>query len=56
MLLDTLQELRDAGAEAVEISSLDGPAVRVVASTSFVDPADGVEEGGRAGWWSTAPS
>ena len=40
VLLDALQELRDAGAEAVEISSLDGPAVRVVASTSFVDPAD----------------
>ena len=40
MLLDTLQELRDAGAEAIEISSLDGPAVRVVASTSFVDPVE----------------
>ena len=37
VLLDTLQELRDAGAEAVEISPLDGPAVRVVAGTSFVD-------------------
>ena len=34
-LLDTLQELRDAGAEAVQIGT-----VRVVASTSFVD-ADG---------------
>jgi uncharacterized protein YlxW (UPF0749 family) len=31
-LLDTLQELRDAGAEAVQIGT-----VRVVASTSFVD-------------------
>ena len=56
MLLDTLQELRDAGAEAVEISSLDGPAVRVVASTSFVDPAEGVDGGRPGGWWSTAPS
>jgi len=37
VLLDTLQELRDAGAEAIEISSVGGPAVRVVASTSFVD-------------------
>jgi uncharacterized protein YlxW (UPF0749 family) len=37
VLLDTLQELRDAGAEAIEISSVDGPAVRVVASTAFVD-------------------
>ena len=32
MLLDALQELRDAGAEAVQIGS-----VRVVAGTSFVD-------------------
>lgn len=40
VLLDTLQELRDAGAEAVELSTIDGPAVRIVASTSFVDPAD----------------
>jgi uncharacterized protein YlxW (UPF0749 family) len=30
VLLDTVQELRDAGAEAIEISS-----VRIVASTSF---------------------
>ena len=48
VLLDTLQELRDAGAEAVEISSLDGSAVRVVASTSFADAAE-------AGSGSTAP-
>ena len=48
VLLDTLQELRDAGAEAVEISSLDGPAVRVVASTSFEAPAAG-GGGGDAG-------
>jgi uncharacterized protein YlxW (UPF0749 family) len=34
-LLDTVQELRDAGAEAIQL----GP-VRVVASTSFLDPAD----------------
>lgn len=40
VLIDTLQELRDAGAEAVEISSVDGPAVRVVASTSFVDAGE----------------
>jgi uncharacterized protein YlxW (UPF0749 family) len=32
ILLDTLQELRDAGAEAVQIGS-----VRIVASTAFVD-------------------
>jgi uncharacterized protein YlxW (UPF0749 family) len=35
-LLDTVQELRDAGAEAIQIGS-----VRVVASTSFVDPDPG---------------
>jgi uncharacterized protein YlxW (UPF0749 family) len=51
VLVDTLNELRDAGAEAVQI---DGPvspggranaetvSVRVVASTSFVDSEDGV--------------
>ena len=32
LLLDTLQELRDAGAEAIEINS-----IRVVASTFFTD-------------------
>ena len=32
MMLDTVQELRDAGAEAIQIG-----AVRVVASTSFID-------------------
>jgi uncharacterized protein YlxW (UPF0749 family) len=47
VLLDTLQELRDAGAEAVEIGSLDGEAVRVVASTSFVDPSDDGQPSGR---------
>jgi uncharacterized protein YlxW (UPF0749 family) len=45
VLLDALQELRDAGAEAVEVSTLDGDAVRVVASTSFVDPADAGQDG-----------
>lgn len=43
VLLDALQELRDAGAEAVEVSTVDGPAVRVVASTSLVDVEEGVE-------------
>jgi uncharacterized protein YlxW (UPF0749 family) len=36
MLLDTVQELRDAGAEAIGLDS-----VRVVASTSFTDPDGG---------------
>ena len=37
VLLDTVQELRDAGAEAIQIAS-----VRVVASTWFDDAQDGV--------------
>jgi len=41
VLLDALEELRDAGAEAVQI----GPA-RVVASTSFTDAGDGIEVDG----------
>lgn len=48
VLLDALQELRDAGAEAIEVSTVDGPAVRVVASTSLVDTEDGVEVDGTA--------
>lgn len=48
VLLDALQELRDAGAEAVEISSPGKPAVRVVASTYFIDvEGGGVEIDGR---------
>jgi uncharacterized protein YlxW (UPF0749 family) len=46
VLLDALQELRDAGAEAIEIGTVDGPAVRVVASTALVDVEDGVEVDG----------
>lgn len=46
VLLDALQELRDAGAEAIELATADGPAVRVVASTSLVDVEDGVEVDG----------
>lgn len=43
VLLDALQELRDAGAEAIQLGN-----VRVVASTALVDTSDGVEVGGRA--------
>ncbi len=42
-LLDTLQELRDAGAEAVQIGQ-----VRVVASTAFEDLDGGVRVGNQA--------
>lgn len=40
-LLDLVQELRDAGAEAIQIG-----AVRVVASTALVDAPGGVQVGG----------
>jgi uncharacterized protein YlxW (UPF0749 family) len=46
VLLDALQELRDAGAEAIEIGTVDGPAVRVVASTALVDVEEGVQVDG----------
>lgn len=46
VLLDALQEMRDAGAEVVELGSVDGPAVRVIASTSIIDTR---EPDGRAG-------
>src|SRR4051812_45320909 len=42
VLLDTIEELRDGGAEVVQIGS-----VRVVASTAFTDEADGVRVDGR---------
>lgn len=43
LLLDTLEELRGAGAEAVQVGG-----VRVVASTAFVDTPGGVQVDGRA--------
>jgi uncharacterized protein YlxW (UPF0749 family) len=46
VLLDALQELRDAGAEAIEIGTVDGAVVRVVASTALVDVEDGVQVDG----------
>jgi uncharacterized protein YlxW (UPF0749 family) len=43
ILLEAVQELRDAGAEAIQVQD-----VRVVAGTSFVDAADGgVQVGGK---------
>ena len=45
-LLDALVELRDAGAEAVQLEGPPGTAVRVVASTAFVDADDGVRVDG----------
>lgn len=42
VLLSAVQELRDAGAEAIQIEGGGGAAVRVVASTYFLDVAEGV--------------
>jgi uncharacterized protein YlxW (UPF0749 family) len=44
VLLDAMQELRNAGAEAMEISQVGGPSVRVVASTHLADAEDGAVE------------
>ncbi len=41
-LLDAVQELRDSGAEAMQVGD-----VRIVASTSFVDTSDGLAVDGR---------
>ncbi len=41
LLLDLVQELRDAGAEAMQVRGGSGGAVRVVASTYLVDGPDG---------------
>ena len=45
VLLDAVEELRGAGAEAMQISGSSGRAVRVVASTSFVDAGSGLRVG-----------
>jgi uncharacterized protein YlxW (UPF0749 family) len=45
--VDTLQELRDAGAEAVQVAGAGEPPVRVVASTDFVDDGPRVLVDGR---------
>ncbi|MBN1170860.1 MAG: DUF881 domain-containing protein [Micromonosporaceae bacterium] len=46
VLLDAVQELRGAGAEAMEIEGAGGTTVRIVASTYLVDAEDGVMVGG----------
>ncbi|MCW3818673.1 DUF881 domain-containing protein [Micromonospora sp. DR5-3] len=40
-ILDAVQELRGAGAEAMQIAGADGTAVRIIASTYFVDGQSG---------------
>ncbi|MFG1656574.1 DUF881 domain-containing protein [Micromonospora chersina] len=47
-ILDAVQELRGAGAEAMQIAGADGTAVRIIASTYFVDaPGGGLVVDGR---------
>ncbi|ASW55119.1 DUF881 domain-containing protein [Plantactinospora sp. KBS50] len=47
-VLDAVQELRGAGAEAMEISGGDGATVRIIASTYFLDAdGGGITVGGR---------
>jgi uncharacterized protein YlxW (UPF0749 family) len=45
VVLNAVEELRGAGAEAMQITGTGGPGVRVVASTSFVDGDGGVTMG-----------
>jgi uncharacterized protein YlxW (UPF0749 family) len=46
-LLDAVQELRGAGAEAMQISGVDGQAARIVASTYFLDADGGITVDGK---------
>lgn len=46
-ILNAVQELRGAGAEAMQISGGDGTAVRIIASTYFVDEGDGINVAGK---------
>jgi uncharacterized protein YlxW (UPF0749 family) len=46
-ILDAIQELRGAGAEAMQITGTGGTAVRIVASTAFVDGEGGIITGGQ---------
>ncbi len=46
VLLDALEELRDAGAEAVQLGGAGGAAVRVVAATALVDDPGGIRVDG----------
>ncbi|HKD97293.1 MAG TPA: DUF881 domain-containing protein [Micromonosporaceae bacterium] len=47
VVLNAVEELRGAGAEAMQITGTGGPGVRVVASTSFVEGNGGVTMGGQ---------
>ena len=45
-VLEAIEELRNAGAEAMQIADLTGSAVRIVASTYFVDVSNGISVDG----------
>jgi uncharacterized protein YlxW (UPF0749 family) len=45
-MYSSVQELRSAGAEAIELSGADDAQVRVVASTYLIDDGDGIEVDG----------
>lgn len=47
-VLDTVEELRGAGAEAMQITDGSGLSVRIIASTYFADSRDGVVADGQA--------
>lgn len=47
-VLEAVQELRGAGAEAMQVSGASGAAARVVASTYFADGGDGLVVDGKA--------
>jgi uncharacterized protein YlxW (UPF0749 family) len=57
LILDAVEELRGAGAEAMEIDGGNGVAVRIVASSWFVDAGTGIEVDGQTltgPYWLTA--
>jgi uncharacterized protein YlxW (UPF0749 family) len=47
LILDTVEELRGAGAEAMQVAGASGGPVRVVASTSFTDAGAGLRVDGQ---------
>ena len=46
-MLDAVQELRGAGAEAMQISGAGGQGVRIVAATYFLDASGGITVDGQ---------
>lgn len=46
-ILNAVEELRGAGAEAMQISGADGPSARITATTYFLDRGTGIEVDGQ---------